>query len=121
MSDYSVDHASTLLDVADAGAAVTFSYTTAGTYDPLTDTTSGAEAATVTGSAIESKSSPIRYQALGLVQSEAPTLFFVPDTYGEIPPLGATVTWGGIDYTVKDVDPLAPAGVAIAASIVVAR
>ncbi len=36
-----------------------------------------------------------------------------------MPKPGYAVTWGGKDYTVRDVTPLSPDGVAIAASVVV--
>lgn len=118
---YVAEHSSALLDLGDAGASVTFSHTTTGTYDPATDTTTGATVTTVTGKAIRTKGDPLKYQALNLVASEAPTLLFTPTTYGSLPSLGDTVSWGSVVYSVKDVDPVAPDGTAIIARIVVAR
>ena len=76
---------------------------------------------TVTGEAIQVRPSLQRYQALGLVLATMPTLFFTPTTYGEVPKPGDTVEWADETYTVRDVDPIAPDGVVIAARIVVAR
>ena len=120
MADYTQDAADALAAVADAGAAVTFTFTTPGTYDESTDTWSTPTTDTVTGSAIEIPGNPMTYQALSLVRSKAPSLFFAPDTYGDLPDAGYVVTWGGVAYTVKDVQPLQPDGMAIAATIVVA-
>ena len=118
---YSEDHASALADVQDAGASVAFSLVSAGTHDPATDTWSGGSTTTVTGSAVRTAGNPERYKALELVESEAPTLFFTPDTYGSLPDQGSTVSWGGVTYTVRDVDPVAPDGTAIGAYVVIAR
>lgn len=119
MADYTQTHADALADVADAGASVTFTFTSPGTYDATTDTWSTPTTTTVTGSAVEVKGNPDTYERLSLVHSSAPSLFFTPDTYGSLPRPGYTVTWNSIAYTVKDVDPLAPDGTPIAATIVV--
>lgn len=108
-------------DLADAGASVTFTQQTPGVYNEATDTFTGAATVTVAGSAMEIAGDPDTYAALELVQSEAPTLLFSASTYGALPGLGASVTWGGAAYTVRSVDALAPDGVAILATIVVAR
>jgi hypothetical protein len=118
---YAVDHASALADVTAAGAAVTFTVTNPGTSNPLTGQFTGNSTSTVTGSALRVKGDPKRYEALNLVESEAPTLLFTPTTYGQLPSLEATVTFGGTVYRVRDVDPLAPDGTAILARIVVSR
>jgi hypothetical protein len=108
-------------DLADAGASVTFTQATPGVYDETTDTFTGGATVTVAGSAVEVGGDPNVYAALELVQSEAPTLLFSSSTYGALPALGASVTWGGAVYTVRSVDTVAPDGVAILATIVVAR
>jgi len=118
---YAADAASARADVGTAGASVTFTLAGQGTYDPLTDTTTPGADVVITGAAVRVKGNPIVYQRLSLIEGEAPTLFFTPDNYGDVPALDAVVTWGGIDYTVKSVDPIAPDGVAIAARVVVAR
>lgn len=101
--------------------AITFTRSTR-TYTPTTDVSTVAET-TITGSAIQVRGDPRRYAALGLVLSEMPTLFFSPTTYGDTPAPGDTVVWpdSGHTWTVKDVDPIAPDGVLIAARIVIGR
>jgi hypothetical protein len=76
---------------------------------------------TVTGSAIQVKGDPQRYQAMGLILATMPTLLFTPTSYGQVPKPGDAVTWSGVDYTVRDVDPLAPDGVVILARVVIGR
>lgn len=107
--------------LARKGAVVTFTKATAGTYDPATDTSTPAAAVTVAGHAMQIDGDPEAYAALGLVQSENPTLLFRPAVVGQMPALGATVVWGAETLTVKDVEPLAMAGVATAARIRVSR
>lgn len=116
---YVSDHKGALADVKDAGAAVTFTLVT-NTYDAATDT-STSETSTVQGYAVRVNGDPKRYEALGLVEADAPTLLFVPTTFGEEPPLSARVTWGGVSYTVRDVAPLAPDGNSILSRCVVSR
>ena len=76
---------------------------------------------TVVGVAIQTRGNPIRYRELGLVEAEAPTLLWVPDTYGETPQPGDTVTWNSLSYTVADVNRLAPDGVTITAKVIIKR
>lgn len=121
MSIYTSDHAGALADLAEAGASVTFTFASPGTYTASTGLFSGDTTTTVTGAAIRIAGNPLRYQALGLTQTEAPTLLFAPTTFGSLPVLGASVTFGGVTYTVRDVEPLALDGTAILANIVVAR
>ena len=118
-ADYSSDHASASADTAAAGAAVTFTLSGQGTYDPPTDTTTPGADLVVTGSAVEVKGSLFKYQALGLEVAKARTLFFVPDTLGQAPSLDSLVLWGGETYAVKNVQPIAPAGDILAAHVVV--
>ena len=120
-ASYATEHAGAYADVLAAGAAVTFSAITPGTYDGATDTWSTPTTATVAGAAVRVRGNPLTYQALELVQGEAPTLLFAPATYGALPALGAAVTWGGVVYTVRSVEPVSPSGSAILARVVVAR
>lgn len=120
MTKYAADHAGALADLTEAGAAVTFTRTTPGTYDAATDTHTAPVTSSVTGSAIKVSGRPKKYEALGLKESEAPTLLFAPTTYGSLPALGASVTFGGTTYTVRDVDSVAIDGTAIIAYVVVA-
>lgn len=103
------------------GAAVVFSHTVAGSYDGATDTTTAPVTTTYPGYAMKIDGNPDLYKALELIESVSPTLEFDPDTPGHIPPLGATVLWGGETFTAKNIDTLAMAGTATAARIVVTR
>ena len=118
---YADTHAGALADIADAGASVTFTTISAGTYTESTDTFSGGSTATVSGSAIEVKGDPVRYANLGLVQLEPHTLLFAASTYGNDVALGATVTWNSAVFTVKAVDAVSPDGTPIIARVVVSR
>lgn len=121
MATYDQDHASALLDLTEAGASVTFTHITPGTYSASTDTWTDAVDASVSGHAIRTRGNPIRYQALNLVQSESPTLLFAPTTYGQQPALGSTVTWDSVSYSARDVEPLEPNGTAILSRVIVSR
>lgn len=87
----------------------------------LADDTFTVVETTIEGVAIRTPGDPILYRELGLVEAEAPTLLWVPATYGDTPEPGDTVTWNGLGYTVRHVDPLAPDGVVIQARVVIAR
>jgi hypothetical protein len=122
---YAAEHADALADVSDAGAAVVFTRTV-----NVEDTATGLvtpSVSTIAGSAIRVKGNPDKYQALGLVQSQAPSLFFTPNNYGDCPGPGDTVLWRDpvtqqlATYAVKDVDPIAPDGFVIAARVVIAK
>ena len=118
---YAAEHAGALVDISAAGAAVTFTYATAGTYDAATDTYTTPTSTTVSGSAMQVRGTPEQNVVLGLVESEAPTLLFAPTTYGGVPEPGYTVSWNSVTYTVKAVTPVAPDGTVILARVVVAR
>jgi len=82
---------------------------------------------TITGSAIQVKADPQRYQAQGLSVSTMPTLLFTPTSYNlkaytdEFVAPGDTVPWNSETYTVRDVEPVAPDGVVIVARIVIGK
>lgn len=118
---YETEHASALADVRAAGVDVVFTKTVKGAYDASTNTFGPDTVTTVTGAAVRTKGDPKKYAALNLIESEAPTLLFVADTYGDTPPLESAVDFGGNTYRVRDVDPLAPDGTAIFTRAVVAR
>ena len=101
--------------------STTFTHETPGTYDPETRTWSTPTSTSCTGAAIQIRGDPERYKALGLVESEAPTLLFVPATYGEAPGVGWEVTWANKDYTVRDISHVAPDGVVIMSRVVIGR
>lgn len=123
MANFAPDHASALADVQANGAAVTFTKKTQ-SYNAetgeMTPTTT-----TVAGHAIRTRPRSINdqrmYEQLGLVESDAPMLLFVPTTFGDRVELGATVPWGGETYTVRNVDPLSPDGNVILSKVVVSQ
>lgn len=95
------------------------------TIDPATELATPTTT-TITGSAIQVKGDPRRYEADGLTLSTMPTLFFTPTSYAlraftdEFVKPGDTVVWQTTTYVVRAVDPLAPDGFVIAARIIVA-
>lgn len=103
------------------GASVTFTQTLPGTHTATTGRFASPSTATVAGYAMRVTGDPERYKALQLVESEAPTLEFVPTTDGQVPALGSTVTWSGTVYTVRDVEPIGYSGTASRSRVVVAR
>lgn len=119
MGVYATEHRDALADIKAAGVAVTF--TSQGRTYNATAGTSTVSTTTVTGYAMRVRGNPKRYEALGLVEAEAPTLLFAPTTYGDEVALGATCTWGGGTFTVRDVSPVGPDGDTIVARVVVSR
>ncbi len=115
---FATEHSSALADIRAAGANVTFTSTTE-TYVPSTDTTTAGATTTVTGAAMRVKSAPVQYIKGTLIEQAFTTLLFAPDTYGDRPPLGSTVTWESTTFTVVDVSPLAPDGTDIISRVVI--
>ena len=105
-----------------AYTAITFSRVD-DTYDPETGLSTAEATTTVVGQATEADASPKTYEDLGLVVSRSKTLLFTPDTAAEVPELGSSCTWGGLDYTVRDVLPIALTGSTTAsiAEVVISR
>lgn len=95
---------------------VTFTHTVQ-TYNPVTDATTPT-VTTIAGNAIQVRGRPDRYKALNLVLTLQPTLFWCPTVYGDTPNVGDATTWAGKDYTVLDIDPIAPDGVTIAVRVI---
>lgn len=110
MSDYTEDHAGAVADVAEAGAAITFTLTTPGTLDPATETYSSPTTVTIAGYATENEDDSEEFRALSLVHASVKSLFFTPSTLGQFPLVGYTTTWGGQSYTVKQTKPYGPNG-----------
>jgi hypothetical protein len=117
VSQYTAVASRALASVKRKGVAVTFAETVR-THDGATETFT-ASVVTVAGYAVRIPARPDTYERLGLIQSTAPTLLFTPATYGEVPALGATVSWSGKTLTVADVNPLEPDGTVILAEVVV--
>lgn len=103
--------------VASRGADVVFDTTSTESFD---ETAEAAEtnASSITGKAVEVPGDPEIYAGLELIHSEPVTLIFIPSVIGSIPPLGSTVAWAGVVRTVRDRMPYRPAGIAVAARLI---
>lgn len=119
MTGYAATHQRTLQLIRRKGAPVVFTSVQTTSYNPVTNV-STEQTLTVGGHAIAVSGDPLRYEALHLVQSDAITLLFAPTTFGQLPPLGSSVPFGGSTWIVRDVEPTAPDGTAIAARIIAA-
>ena len=97
---------------------MTFSLELEGTYDALTDAFSSPSIVTVEGHAVAIPGDPEKYDELELVSTEAVTLIFVPNTFGEQPKLGSTLEWNGEEKTIADTTPIRPTGQLVAAQVV---
>lgn len=118
--DYSPVHAKALQKVQDKGAPAVFYLRDPGDYDPDQDKyPDPSETGTVEGSAVELPGDPEEYAAMDLIPTAVLTLFFVPDTFGEAPPLSAVILWAGAKRTVRAIIPIRPAGELIAARVIV--
>jgi hypothetical protein len=102
---------------------VTFERRTQGASDPTTGLPGAPIITTITGVGIGSAGDVDEYLALGLVQSSARTIEFIPDAgQSETLPLeGDTIAWAGAAYTVKAAYPTQPGGATLAARVVLSR
>ena len=116
---YQGTHANALGLVSRKGASATFTTTSAGTLDATTGLYTSGSTSTVAGKAVRVSGDPKVYEALNLVEANAPTLLFVPTTFGGNVALGDTVTWSSVSYTVRQANPIAPDGNNIAWRVVV--
>lgn len=117
--NYSRQWASALRQMQRKGAPVVFTLVTAGAETIATGTRGPGTSATVAGYAVRVRGKPLTYQALALIESESPTLEFIPNVYGQLPALNSTAVFGGKSYATADVEPIAPDGVAIGARVIV--
>jgi len=117
VTDLVAKHLKALQRVKEVGVAVTFTRFEQ-SYDPEADTFGARTDTSVPGWCVEDIGSR---QVVGDVTSRTEEstikLLFVPDTYGGMPLTGDRVTWAGETRTVKSVDPIRPAGVALAAHV----
>jgi hypothetical protein len=118
MANYATDHLGALQDIRNAGADVTFTNSVTTTTES-TDVESAPVVTTVTGAAIRVTGNPATYGGIDLTVVSPVTLLFAPDTYGERPALGSTVSWEGDTWTVQSVAPLSPSGSDIISRVVV--
>lgn len=100
---------------------VTFVSETAGAFDASTLEHGTPTRVEYAGLAAQVSDNLRRYAELKLIPSATLTLMFIPDTENVVPPLDATVEWGGVVYSVRDIGEVAPIGSVLAASIVVSR
>lgn len=120
--DWAAVHARKLAAFQRLGVAVTFTLVLPGTYQESTGTFSGSPTTvTVTGYAVRIKGDPDMYAKLGLIETEAATLDFVPTTMGQRPPKLARAPFGSETFIVAEIFPFAPAGSDISSRIVVRR
>ena len=118
---YAAQHASALRMLRAKGASCTFTKATK-THTASTDAVVTGTPVVLKGAAIRTEGDPKVYERLQLTEAEAPTLLFASETYGDAaPPLGATTVFGGVGFTVKEVQPVAPDGTPIVSKVVVAR
>lgn len=118
MADYSRLHARTLRKMRKRGARAVFTSLANSLYNPVTDRFGSGPGPRVEGYAVEVPGDLTEYAELGLIQSEPVTLMFAPTTYGETPALGTVVTWAGKGRTLRAIRPIRPAGVLVAARLV---
>lgn len=103
-----------LATIAKKGSDVVFPGTNTGaTYDPATDTWSGGTSTPITGKAVQTKGNVDRFAALNLILINPVTLLLAAKNLAITPMPGMVFTWAGKNYTIKDVDPVAPDGVPI--------
>lgn len=117
---YESEHQGALTDVRDAGVRVSFVARTPAEYDAESDTWEETDCGSVDGYAVQVSGDAREYERLGLVETEASTLMFVAELFGEMPRLGGVVEWAARSQTVKSVRPFAPAGVAIFSYVIIA-
>jgi SPP1 family predicted phage head-tail adaptor len=99
---------------------VTFTRTTSA-YDSATDTDSSPVTTSITGFASAAAADVDAYRRLGLTHTTAVSLFFSPDTVGQVPAAGDTVVWSGVAMTVAESKTFAPEGVPVSATLVCRR
>jgi head-tail adaptor len=121
---YADYHAQLLVAMATEGAPlVTFTKAvTTSRYDAETNTLDTPPVTTTaTGYIKRIGGEPQQRETQSLVEREAPTVLFVPTTYGTLPALGASAHVSADDFFLRSVLPIAPDGVALAARLVVDR
>lgn len=117
---YASEHRMAHAEVSAAGAPIAFTWTTR-VVDDATDAESAPVQHSMTGVAMKVRGRARAYEILTLIEADSPTLLFVPDTYGDCPPLNAIGTWATKPMGIRSIDPLAPDGVTITARLIVSR
>ena len=105
---YAAQAATALRMVTAKGAAVSFTLTSPGTYDPTTDTYSDPTTTTVSGYAVQADAIKLR-RAGETIGAANTVLIFTPTTRGQLPAATYSVTWQSTTQSVVrtfgEVDP----------------
>lgn len=118
---FDAEHASALADILANGQAVTFTFVVEG-YDETAGRSQTGASSSVSGGLLRVKGKPLVYASLDLQQLENVTGLFCPNTYGDAPKLGSLVSLDtGAPFILKSIDPLAPDGKNIFATVIVSR
>ncbi len=107
---YNAQHTSSLATMQRKGIAMTWTGPRTGTLDAATDRKTSGSSAAVAGYGARVRGREKEYDGLSMVQSEAPTFFFIPTTYGAEPALNSTAIFGGVTYTLARTIPIDPDG-----------
>ena len=120
--DYVAKHAQLLSELRDQklGARADFSKSIPGEYDPLTDTVGAPTTNTVKTFAVSiTPGTDQEYREMSLISNAAEMLMVVPVKINVIPGEDYVVHWAGAERTVRKIFPIRPAGVSIAARVIV--
>jgi hypothetical protein len=126
MSEYTAIALRALATIRRKGGPVSFPSGTAPAYDADTDSWSPDLRTVATGSAVQIDGDPDRLAVLSLVVVNPVTLLIAAEGWTTAagasvaftPIMPTTMTWAGEVYAVKDIDPIAPNGRAIAWTVV---
>lgn len=113
-------HARALAKVKKVGQAVTFTLELPGELVPTTGRYASPSTTTVSGYAIKVKGDSDQsneFQGGEATEDRPLNLFFVPSTFGNVPPLGSYATFADERRKVKKTRSIAPAGTAIASYV----
>lgn len=111
-SQYDAIAQRSLAAIARKGATVSFN-TSAGIYDPVTDTWSGGTSGNALGKAVQTANDLQQLVALSLVTEKTVTLLVAARGLTVTPDRGEHFTWAGVDYTIREVETIAPDGTPI--------
>jgi len=88
-------HVSVLARIQEVGEAATFSHETSD-YDEDTGLHTNLQLTEITGHVVPLEGDMTSYPGLQLAPEQRLTLLFVPNTLGDVPPLGSTVLYKGV-------------------------
>lgn len=118
-SKYAATAQRSLAAITRKGAVVSFgSHTGTPIFDPVTNTWSGGADVVATGRAVQTNNNLEQLVALGLVDNKTVTLLVAASGLTITPSTGMVMSWAGVDYSIDNVDTLAPDGTPILYTIV---